>query len=98
MTKTIRKDKLKKLINAGKIQAKCNYHLTDDYKYDYANNEGKTPWLPCRIKDSDSAHPIKGYINLMPCDFTFKTARCIDYGTHMTFYIHSNLSYDLKLL
>lgn len=49
MRKTIRRDWLKKQIEKGNVEAKCNYHLTDDYAWDNAVNFGKTEWLPARV-------------------------------------------------
>jgi hypothetical protein len=66
------------------VDAKCDYHLTDDYAYDNANNDGKTDWLPARIsrpyrKDpSDWGHRfmddeerdfISGVMNFRESDF-----------------------------
>ena len=47
---TIRRDWLRRQIEAGQIEARCNYHLTDDYRGDAADNFGKTEWMPARIR------------------------------------------------
>lgn len=46
---TIRRDWLMRQIDAGMVDAKCDYHLTDDYLSDVANDHGKTGWLPARM-------------------------------------------------
>lgn len=48
--KTIRRDWLKRQIEKGNIEAKCNHKFTDDYAFDNAYNFGKTDWMPARIK------------------------------------------------
>lgn len=47
--KTIRRDWLKKQIDKGVVQAKCDIHLTDDYAFDNAAGFGKTGWMTARI-------------------------------------------------
>lgn len=46
---TIQRDWLKKQIEKGLVEAKCELHLTDDYQFDDANGFGKTEWLPAHI-------------------------------------------------
>ena len=47
---TSRREWLRKQIDAGKMEVKCNYHLTDDYAFDNANKGGTTDWMPARIR------------------------------------------------
>lgn len=97
-SKTIRKDKLKRMIEQGKVLIKCCFHLTDDYGFDNSNDFGKTEYMPARIVD-DGKDFIQGYINLFSCYFEWKNARCIDYGNgNVTFYVHSNLNYEIKFI
>ena len=49
MHQTIKRDWLKQQILAGKIEAKCDVHLTDDYLLDAGNNMGRTAWMLARI-------------------------------------------------
>ncbi len=49
MRKTVRRDWLKKQVEAGKVEAKCDMRLTDDYAFDSAYGFGKTDWMPARI-------------------------------------------------
>ena len=113
--KSIRRDWLKRQIEAGKIEVKCNYHMTDDYAFDNANDFGKTDWMPARMR-----HPkyeqrknyvgntvdvctdddfVDGYMNLNEYEFTGKSGGAYQYedGT-IHFYVHSNLSYDMRLV
>jgi hypothetical protein len=51
MGKTVRRDWLKKQIEKGNIEIKCDQILTDDYAHDDATNCGKTTWAKADIKD-----------------------------------------------
>jgi hypothetical protein len=88
---TIRRDWLLRQIDAGMVDAKCDYHLTDDYAYDNANKGGQTDWLPARIsrpyrKDPSSANHrfmddderdfISGVMNFHESDFTSSCGLC----------------------
>lgn len=52
--KKIQKRTLVKLIREGKVEAKCSYNYTDDYRNDAASNFGKTDWMPvCILEDNE---------------------------------------------
>ena len=90
-TKTIKRNWLKKQIEAGNMEAKCNYVLTDDYAFDNAYNFRKTEWLPARIShptyreialqngsvitQRDDEDYKEGALNFKDYDFTFSTGR-----------------------
>ena len=87
--KTIRRDWLRKQIEAGKVVGKCDMHLTDDYAWDNASGFGKTGWMPVRIRHpkftrivlpngNDREHCsdsdcLDGYLNFDECYFGFKS-------------------------
>lgn len=87
-SKTVRRDWLKRQVEAGNIEAKCNYSLTDDYAFDNATGFGKTGWIPARIRNPkfgmvlvnnfkmerciDSDH-VQGQMNFNPSDFKGKS-------------------------
>lgn len=87
--KTIKRNWLKKQIELGKIEAKCNYHMTDDYAWDNANNFGKTDWMKARLSNPtykevtlyngnkttirDNDDFIEGMMNFRSYDFTGKS-------------------------
>jgi hypothetical protein len=50
-TNTVRRDVLRRMIEAGKMEAKVNYRYSDDYAFDNATNFGKTEWLPATVSD-----------------------------------------------
>jgi hypothetical protein len=84
--KKIRRDVLKRGVESGKYEIKCNHHMTDDYAFDNSNNFGKTDWMPGRIRhpkweeitlqngcvrDVLKTDDLKpGYMNMMDFDFT----------------------------
>jgi hypothetical protein len=69
-TKRIKRNWLKRQVEAGKIEARCTHHLTDDYLYDYANHNGVTGWMPARVR-----HPVFAeYVN----EFGYTRERCTD--------------------
>lgn len=87
----IRRDWLQRQVDAGMIDARCNYHLTDDFLSDVANDHGKTDWLPARIsrpyrKDPSSTNRrfmddeerdfIAGMMNFHASDFEGSCGRC----------------------
>lgn len=47
---TIRRNWLRKQVELGRVEAKCEMHLTDDYAFDAAYNFGQTDWKPARIR------------------------------------------------
>jgi hypothetical protein len=110
---TIRRNWLKKQIELGKVDAMCNYHLTDDYRFDASNNNGETGWMKARI-----AHPIyteyinyvgnreyhcnqdriEGMMNFREDDFTTQSGAAWKTEKGLiTLKVHSNLSYTLRI-
>lgn len=88
--KTIRRDWIKRQIEAGRMEAKCDYHYTDG---DTADNFGKTGWLPACIGNF-----IDGHINFQEHDFRFKSgAAWKNEDETINLSVHSNLSYTLRL-
>jgi hypothetical protein len=47
---TIRRDWLKRQVEAGLMECRCDHHLTDDYRNDLADNFGETDWKLARIR------------------------------------------------
>lgn len=105
--KTVNRGWLRKQVDAGMIDAKCDYSLTDDYAYDAANNGGKTDWMPARIMrpqyvpytdqclDRDF---ISGVMNFRDSDFEGKSGLAYwESDTQISLIIHQNCSYTLRL-
>jgi hypothetical protein len=109
---TVNRVWLKRQVIAGLIEAKCNYHFTDDYAYDNASGFGKTTWLPARVshptyKDVgelghernilDDHDFIEGFMNFTEWDFKTKSgAAWWDNETEINFIIHSNHSFTMR--
>lgn len=92
----VRRDVLKKKVEAGLMEAKCEYHMTDDYLLDNANGFGKTGWIPARLQQNFDDF-VTDQMNLKAHDFKSKvgTAYKNSDGT-ITFIVHSNLAYTLR--
>jgi len=112
--KTIRRDWLKRQIEKGNVEAKCQHDLTDDYQFDNANDFGKTDWMEARMSRPtykevtnyvgnkvtvvDDRDFIDGIMNFKDYEFTGKSGgayRTNDETIHL--YVHSNLSYTLRI-
>lgn len=104
---TIRRAAVLKLIEAGLIEAKCNFHMTDDYAWDNANDFGKSGWMPARIQKEyvDDWGKIRwdrveDAINFQKRDFSsaYQTGYArLDKNGEISFSIHSNLNYTLRI-
>lgn len=112
--KTIRRDSLKKQIEAGKLEAKCTMHLTDDYKFDDANKFGKTEWKPARMRKPEFAQYThangavtyysknddmkEGFMNFMEHDFSDGVKAYWNDQGTITLRVHSNEWYELRVI
>ncbi len=98
--KTVNRGKLTRDIAAGKLEARCVYHYTDDYAFDAGNNDGRTEWTPCRMQgDRYEVHP-EGMITFTPWELRAQGGRAyMDEDVQMpviTLRIHSNLVFSLR--
>ena len=95
--KTVNRGWLKRQVLAGKVEAICAYHMTDDYKRDAANNCGKTTeFIPCRIRTGSDF--IEGVMNFRESEFSSKScAAWMNKDGTISFSVHSNLAYDLRI-
>ena len=92
MSKTIRRDLLKKAVAAGKMVSTGSYHYDD-----MTSSERRSTTIPARLS-SGHGDFIEGECNLT--DFDFRSSSGCAYenedGT-ITLHVHSNCTYDLKL-
>lgn len=95
--KTVNRGWLKRMVVAGKVQARCLYHLTDDYQMDNANKFGVTGWMPVRISSDGYNDNKQGFINLTDDDFSSQCGRAISDEDGIRLSIHSNLSYRMRI-
>jgi len=98
--KTVNRGWLKKQIEKGIVMARCDYHYTDDYAWDYANNCGKQEtYIPCRMK-GDHEKNTQGFICFSDWDLRTKTGGAYwenEAEKIIGLSIHSNLAYTLKI-
>lgn len=72
--KTCNRGWLRRRVQAGVVEAKCDFRFSDDYAYDNAIKFGKTDWLPARFSTGYGDF-IEGQMNLHSDDFTCKCGR-----------------------
>lgn len=110
--KTVRRDWLKKQIEAGKMEARCDHYIEHDGDGRYDTRGG--PWMAARIRrpvfeprmmpagfECDVCvddNFIEGQMNMLDCDFTGNCGSAYrnDSGI-ITLRVHSNLCYSLRL-
>lgn len=68
---TVKRNWIKKQIELGKMEAKCDLSLTDDYQFDNGNDFGKTGWMPARMSHPEYAEYINQVGN--------RDTRCINH-------------------
>lgn len=63
MSNTVNRGWLKKQVELGNVEVRCNYHYTDDYAFDNAYDFGRTDWMPARIKSPKFEEIVNCYGN-----------------------------------
>jgi len=99
VTKISNRGHLRNLVKKGLIEAKCDFHYTDNYAYDNASNFGKDEdWGQTEYVE-DLRNGTHGIISFSDHDFTGPSGglRRINDGPYYTFYIHSNLYYTVRI-
>jgi len=96
-SKTVRRDWIKRQIEKGIVEVKCNYKYTDDYAFDAAVKFQKTDWMPARV-DENRRGQENGCINFHPEDFRFQSGLAYrqDDGT-IRFVVMAGESYTLRM-
>ena len=87
---------LKRLIAKGLIEARCKYHYTDDYGFDAAYNFGETDWSPAYLKSEIADDQQINGIIFDDSGFSGSCGRLWKNKENYSFYIHSNLSYEIR--
>jgi hypothetical protein len=96
-TKIAHRGHLKNLVKKGLIEVKCDFHYTDDYVMDAANDHGKTDWMPAVFTD---AYKYSSKDEQQFKDWDFGTSSGYLYARENGFYsfaIHSNLVYTVRI-
>ena len=93
--KTFRRDKLRRLVEAGKVELIGSYHFDDMH-----GTSGTDKSMPVAIHDPTQsvAQRQTGICYLYPSDFTSGSGACWqnDNGT-VTLIVHSNCNYTFRL-
>jgi hypothetical protein len=92
-SKTFRRDRLRRLVEAGKVTAIHTYHFDDMY------GESRTHGaMPVRMRPADWKDMKQGVVYMFPSDFTSKSGGCvINTDSTITLYVHSNSNYDFRV-
>jgi len=96
--KTVNRGWLKRQVEAGKVEAKCVNYLTDDYAFDASNNFGRMSEFKPAVLQNRGDKFLHGVVNLHAEEFNNKGGgayRSEDGIIH--YYVHSNLSYELRI-
>ena len=97
--KTVNRGWLKRQVKAGKVEAKCTGHYTDDYAFDAANGFGKMDeWKPVRVLDDFTKNDFRtDVITLYESSFSSKSGAAYTDGAIIAFWVHNNLHYDMRI-
>ena len=92
--KTFRRDKLRRLVEAGRVTAVGTYHFDDMLGESRDTAKG----MPCAIKPADWHDRKEGVCYLTESDFTSGSGRAwLNENGTVTLYVHSNSNFDLKI-
>ena len=95
--KTVRRDWLKRQVEKGNVEVKCNYSYTDDYAGDAAANFGKTTWMPAEIVE-EMRNRTPGHIAFFAENFRGRGGMAYWYDeTTIRFMIHRAKSFSFRL-
>jgi len=93
--KTFRRDKLRRLIEAGKVETVSTYHYDDMTGAERSNKP-----MPVAIMPSDWHDRKEGVCYLFPSDFTTQSGCCYvqdERSGIITLIVHGNSNYDLRI-
>jgi hypothetical protein len=91
--KTFRRDKLRRLVEAGKIETVSTYHFDDMY----GESRTRKP-MPVAMKPADWHDRKEGVCYLTEHDFDSGSGRAwLNPNGTVTLYVHSNSNYELRI-
>lgn len=101
VTKTVNRGWLKKQIEKGNVEAKCNHRMTDDYAFDNATGFGATEWAPARYitNKHQGEEQYDKSITLID-DFNLRSNSGCAYQTDdgiLHLVVYSGYSFDLRI-
>lgn len=90
---TFRRDKLRRLVEAGKVTTVSTYSFDDMYGESRSNKP-----MPVKLVPADRKEMRDGTVYLFPSDFTSKSgAAWLNEDGTVTLYVHSNSNYTLRI-
>jgi hypothetical protein len=90
---TFRRDKLRRLIEAGKVEMIGAYSFDDMHGADRVRTT-----MPVAIMPEDWHNMKQGVCYIRPGEFTTKSGRCYVSGQDtVTLIVHGNSNYDLRI-
>lgn len=93
--KTYRRDKLRRLVEAGKVVMAGSYHFDDMY----GESRHKGDPIPCALMPQDRSTRKQGVCYMFDHDFNSGSGRAwINPDGSIHLYVHSNSSYDLRII
>jgi hypothetical protein len=93
--KTFRRDKLKRLVEAGRVEVVGSYHFDDMM----GESRNTAKGMPAAIKPADWHDRKEGICYLFESDFTASCGRAwLNDSGIVTLYVHSNSNFDLRIL
>jgi len=91
--KTFRRDKLRRLVEQGKIETVATYHFDDMYGESRGHQS-----MPCAIMPKDWHDRKEGICYMFDHDFTSGSGRAwLNPNGTVTLIVHSNSNYDLRI-
>lgn len=91
--KTFRRDKLRRLVEAGRVETISTYHFDDMLGESRTHNP-----MPVAMRPADWKDMKEGTVYLFPSDFRTKSGCCYESGNGIvTLIVHSNSNYDLRI-
>lgn len=109
--KTVRRDWLKRQVEAGRMEARCDFSIEHDGDGRYDTFSG--PWKPARVRHPKFEPRMmqggferevcvdddckEGFMNLHSCDFEGNCGRAYESGDNLVcLHVHSNLCFTLR--
>jgi hypothetical protein len=90
--KTYRRDKLRRLVEAGKVETVATYH------YDDMSGERRSHGaMPVAIMPAEWRDRKEGVCYLRPSEFSTKSGYCYERDGIVTLIVHQNSSYDFRI-
>lgn len=93
--KTFRRDKLRRLVEAGRVECAGSYHFDDMY----GESRDGAKAMPVAMKPADWHDMKEGVCYLTESDFTTNSGRAwLNENGTVTLIVHSNSNFDFRIL